>query len=183
MTKIAGSGSISQRHGSADPDPVPDPHQNVMDPQHCPKVLRTSKESTKSITCRAPGPETRGRADVSYTWRRWVVRYCRYPRRLSGGPAGSRYGARHRRSAAPASNMTLFINVTGYGMSVGPKDGFEAGTSYGRAKMKKKDNKITFVFSFFPQYTMKKMFKYQVLIKRAVYKRYDLFMSLRSNSA
>ncbi len=57
---------------------------------------------------------------------------------------------------------------------VGPKDGFEAGTSYGRAKMEKKDNKITFVFSFFPQYTMKKMFKYQVLIKRAVYKRYDL---------
>jgi hypothetical protein len=37
MTKIAGSGSasgsgsISPRHGSADPDP----HQNVMDPQHC----------------------------------------------------------------------------------------------------------------------------------------------------
>jgi hypothetical protein len=33
MTKIAGSGSgsICQRHGSADPDP--DPHQNVMDPQ------------------------------------------------------------------------------------------------------------------------------------------------------
>jgi hypothetical protein len=33
MTKIAGSGSISQRHGSADPDP--DPQQNVMDPEHC----------------------------------------------------------------------------------------------------------------------------------------------------
>jgi hypothetical protein len=36
-TKIAvsgsASGSISQRHGSADPDP--DPHQNIMDPQHC----------------------------------------------------------------------------------------------------------------------------------------------------
>jgi hypothetical protein len=30
MTKIAGSGSISQRHVSADPDS----HQNVMDPQH-----------------------------------------------------------------------------------------------------------------------------------------------------
>ncbi len=32
MTKMAGfrSGSISQSHGSADPDP----HQNVMDPQH-----------------------------------------------------------------------------------------------------------------------------------------------------
>jgi hypothetical protein len=28
--KIAGSGSICQRHGSADPDP----YQNVMDPQH-----------------------------------------------------------------------------------------------------------------------------------------------------
>jgi hypothetical protein len=34
MTKIAGSGSISQRHGSADPDPEPDPHQIVMDPEH-----------------------------------------------------------------------------------------------------------------------------------------------------
>ncbi len=42
MTKIAGSGSISQRHGSADPDPDPDPHQNVMDPQHwCPPVSLT----------------------------------------------------------------------------------------------------------------------------------------------
>ena len=33
MTKMAGSGSISQRHGSADLDP--DPPQNVLDPQHC----------------------------------------------------------------------------------------------------------------------------------------------------
>jgi hypothetical protein len=33
MTKTAGSASISQRLGSADPDS--DPHQNVMDPQHC----------------------------------------------------------------------------------------------------------------------------------------------------
>ncbi len=33
MTKIAGSGFISQRHRFADPDP--DPHQNVMDPEHC----------------------------------------------------------------------------------------------------------------------------------------------------
>jgi hypothetical protein len=31
MMKIAESGSISQKHGSADPDPP----QNVMDPQHC----------------------------------------------------------------------------------------------------------------------------------------------------
>jgi hypothetical protein len=29
--KLEGSESINQRHGSADPDP----HQNVMDPQHC----------------------------------------------------------------------------------------------------------------------------------------------------
>ncbi len=37
MMKIEGSGSasINQRHGSADPDP----HQNVMDPQHCPPPL------------------------------------------------------------------------------------------------------------------------------------------------
>jgi hypothetical protein len=34
MTKRAGSGSISQSHASADPDLDPDPHQNVMDPQH-----------------------------------------------------------------------------------------------------------------------------------------------------
>jgi hypothetical protein len=28
-------GSISQRYGSEDPDLESDPHQNVMDPQHC----------------------------------------------------------------------------------------------------------------------------------------------------
>ncbi len=28
----SGAGSISQRYGSGDPDPVP--HQNVTDPQH-----------------------------------------------------------------------------------------------------------------------------------------------------
>ncbi len=38
MTKIArsGSGSISQRYGSPDPDP----HQNVMDPEHWFKVIK-----------------------------------------------------------------------------------------------------------------------------------------------
>ena len=35
---IEGSGSISQKHGSEDPDP--DPHQNVMDPQHCRVVFK-----------------------------------------------------------------------------------------------------------------------------------------------
>ncbi len=39
MTKIAGSGSgsISQKHGSEDPDPP----QNVMDPKHWLQVLKT----------------------------------------------------------------------------------------------------------------------------------------------
>ncbi len=37
MTKIVGSGYISQRHGSAVPVLDPDPNQNVMDPQHCPQ--------------------------------------------------------------------------------------------------------------------------------------------------
>jgi hypothetical protein len=32
IMKIEGSGFISQRHGSADPDP--DPHKNFLDPQH-----------------------------------------------------------------------------------------------------------------------------------------------------
>jgi hypothetical protein len=35
MTKIAGSGSICQRHGSADPDP----YQNAMDPQQLIKTI------------------------------------------------------------------------------------------------------------------------------------------------
>jgi hypothetical protein len=29
------SGSINQTHGSEDPDSDPDPHQNVMFPEHC----------------------------------------------------------------------------------------------------------------------------------------------------
>jgi hypothetical protein len=45
MIKIAGSGSISQRHGSPDPDP----HQNVMDPEHCFKAVSESKEVTKGF--------------------------------------------------------------------------------------------------------------------------------------
>ncbi len=46
MTKIAGSGSINQRHGSADPDP----HQNVMDPQYCFQGSR-SPPSPPSVNC------------------------------------------------------------------------------------------------------------------------------------
>ncbi len=36
----AGSGSISQRHGSADPDPDLNPHQKFMDSQHCVHSVR-----------------------------------------------------------------------------------------------------------------------------------------------
>jgi hypothetical protein len=44
MTKIEGSGSgfISQKHGSEDPDP--DPPQNVMDPEHWPPVSTTLEQ-------------------------------------------------------------------------------------------------------------------------------------------
>jgi hypothetical protein len=40
MTKIAGYGSICQRHRSADPDP----QQNFMDPEHCLEVLKLSTQ-------------------------------------------------------------------------------------------------------------------------------------------
>jgi hypothetical protein len=47
--KIAGSGSesgsISQRHGSVDPDP----YQNVMDPQHCFKNTAHTFILTKTV--------------------------------------------------------------------------------------------------------------------------------------
>jgi hypothetical protein len=47
MTKIAGSGSNSQRHGSADPDP--DPRQNVVDPEHCYKRWNVLWRSTEEL--------------------------------------------------------------------------------------------------------------------------------------
>jgi hypothetical protein len=47
MTKIEESGSISQRHGSADPDP--DPPLNFMDPQHCRKVSILCKDHLESL--------------------------------------------------------------------------------------------------------------------------------------
>ncbi len=63
MTKIAGSGSesgsISQRHGSADPDPP----QNAMDPQHWSRDIRylsgiddgASKDGEVSLLSRLKG--------------------------------------------------------------------------------------------------------------------------------
>jgi hypothetical protein len=31
----AGAGSVGQRYGFEDPDPPPDPYQNVKDPEYC----------------------------------------------------------------------------------------------------------------------------------------------------
>ncbi len=46
MIKIEGSGSISQKHGSADPDL----HQNVMDPQHrLPVINRLNNKGKWSL--------------------------------------------------------------------------------------------------------------------------------------
>jgi hypothetical protein len=47
MAKITVSGFISQRHGSADPDP--DPHQNVMDPQGCKIVSVLCHDDADSV--------------------------------------------------------------------------------------------------------------------------------------
>jgi hypothetical protein len=59
MTKI-GSGSMSQRHGSVDPNPNPDPHQNVMDPQHCKKPFKKPEGSTRSPTLSQEAARERG---------------------------------------------------------------------------------------------------------------------------
>jgi hypothetical protein len=59
------SGSISQRYGSDDTDPDTDPHQNVMDPQHCHKglpsvyVSRWPRGRRKRGRSSSPGMENR----------------------------------------------------------------------------------------------------------------------------
>jgi hypothetical protein len=57
MVKIEGSGSISQRHGSSDPDP--DPHQNVMDPQHWNKASEFSTWVLESSTVLSKQPTSK----------------------------------------------------------------------------------------------------------------------------
>jgi hypothetical protein len=54
--KIAGSGFICQRHGSAVPDP--DPHQNIMDPQNWSPDKLTDGEGGEQnhTTAKSPGP-------------------------------------------------------------------------------------------------------------------------------
>jgi hypothetical protein len=44
MKKIVGSESISQKHGSAEPNP--DPYRNVTDPEHCFNVQVPVHEDT-----------------------------------------------------------------------------------------------------------------------------------------
>jgi hypothetical protein len=61
MTKIAGSGSISQRHGTADPDP----YQNVMDPQHCLWLMDPDPEPGGKKTCGSGGSES-GTLDAAH---------------------------------------------------------------------------------------------------------------------
>jgi hypothetical protein len=78
----SGSGSIIQRHGSADPDP--DPHQNVMDPQYCPKGTQVSlprglydvppepvvgREEPRLLLGRGGGGQARGARSAWLVWR------------------------------------------------------------------------------------------------------------------
>jgi hypothetical protein len=50
MDPWCGSGSISKRHGSVDPDP----HKNVKDAQYCP--IRTLFHFTTKYPCKTTGP-------------------------------------------------------------------------------------------------------------------------------
>jgi hypothetical protein len=72
MTKIAGSGSISQRHGSADPDPYPDPHQNCA-------WIRKIASNIQSSNLKIPEPM------VIYWNRKWKLlsRNLFFPRVLA----------------------------------------------------------------------------------------------------
>ncbi len=73
MTNIVGSGSVSQRHGSADPDPYP--HQHVMDPEHCLKIFSRKNpglkfgciSSVSSMVCMISSQNSRER------WQFWSM--------------------------------------------------------------------------------------------------------------
>jgi hypothetical protein len=75
MMKIEGSGSISQRHGSADPDP--DPHKNVMDPEHC---LRVEKKKPSERAARDQQLK-----NLSEEQRDFLEKRARMRRQQSGG--------------------------------------------------------------------------------------------------
>ncbi len=88
MTKIAGFGSISQRHGSADPDP--DPHQNVMDPQNCFQICQTM--AVLKWTC--------PKEQSNYNKRCWWVQFC-------GDESDFWPGAAMRRGRVPELGILL----------------------------------------------------------------------------
>ncbi len=66
MTKKAGSGSgsesISQRHGSPDPDPL----QNVMDPEHCKLVIKSHIHYRETVPLTSVQGEVTGRPAVCW---------------------------------------------------------------------------------------------------------------------
>ncbi len=82
MAKVAGSrsririrGSISQRHGSADSDPSPDPYQNVMGLQHWYTVNRLLTETAWDLfllmlspCCRGPTNEKPADRGILVLW-------------------------------------------------------------------------------------------------------------------
>jgi hypothetical protein len=63
--KTAVSGSISQRHESGDPDP--DPHLNVMDPQHCCSISSPLPDRSDQVPGEQSG-EGRARAGGRGGW-------------------------------------------------------------------------------------------------------------------
>jgi hypothetical protein len=83
MMKREESGSISQRHGSADLDP--DPHQNVMDPQHCREQFRVAL--LRLVTAAAPGSEAAKSAALFYGR---VLHRDLFPERTTSGGGGGR---------------------------------------------------------------------------------------------
>jgi hypothetical protein len=52
LTKIGGSGSVSQRYGSADPDP----YQNVTDPEHSFEKIGVVDPDAYFLILLDPGP-------------------------------------------------------------------------------------------------------------------------------
>jgi hypothetical protein len=69
MTKIerSDSGSLSQRHGSADPDP----HQNGMDPEHCKQYnIFNPNPAQHTVKDTLMGMLAKWRGRASMDWRR-----------------------------------------------------------------------------------------------------------------
>ncbi len=80
MTKIAGSGSISQRRGSADPDP----HQNAMDPEHW--LFAPAKASMVGVCpVSVSGTQRRKWERCSRSTAAWLIATVRWAGRRTAG--------------------------------------------------------------------------------------------------